>query len=45
MWYITALSYGLVAAGIVIRNDDLDEETHHKLLFAGGFLAVLGWAS
>ena len=45
MWYITALSYGLVAAGIVIRNEDTDEETYPKLLFAGGFLAALGWVS
>ena len=45
MWYITALSFGLVAAGIIIRNEVLQEETHHKLLFAGGLIAAVGWVS
>jgi len=45
MWYITALSFGLVAAGIVIRNEDLEEQTYHKLLFSGSFIAAVGWVS
>ena len=45
MMYITALSYGLVIAGIIIRYDESDTETSPNLLFAGGFLAALGWVS
>ena len=43
MMYITALSYGLVRAGIIIRQDAAGKP--NKLLFAGGFIAALGWVS
>ena len=45
MMYITALSFGFVAAGIVIRQDDRDVDIIVSLFFAGGFLAALGWVS
>jgi len=45
MWYITALSFGLVLAGIIIRDEVLEVQTSTKLLFAGGFLATLGWVN
>ena len=45
MMYITALSFGLVAAGIIIRQDDRDVDTYVSLYFAGGFIAALGWVS
>lgn len=49
MIYITALSYGLVVAGITIhesKGDALFEaETYDKLFFAGSFIAALAWVS
>jgi len=45
MMYITALSFGLVTAGIIIRQDDRDVNTNVSLFFAGGFIAAVGWVS
>ena len=45
MMYITALSFGLVGAGITIRLSDSDVDADISLFFAGGFLAAVGWVS
>ena len=48
MMYITALGYGLVSAGIYVHEiaeQHVDVPTAHSLLFAGGFIAALGWVS
>ena len=48
MMYISALGYGLVSAGIGIRITDeahIDAPTEYNLLFAGGFIASIGWVS
>ena len=41
MMYITGLSYGMVAAGIVIDNN-VDHKSLN-LLFAGGFISTVAW--
>ena len=47
--YLTAIGYGMVAAGIFIDfADEYDDEDNKipdyiKLLFAGGFLTTLFW--
>ena len=48
MMYITALGYGLVYAGIYVHlfaEEHVDVPTAYNLLFAGGFIAALGWVS
>lgn len=45
MIYIVALSFGLVAAGIVLHELEEDTAEHIRLIFAGGFLITLGWVS
>ena len=41
MMYITGLSYGMVAAGIVI--DDNYNGKSFNLIFAGGFISIFAW--
>ena len=46
MMYITAVAYGLVWSGIAIDSDEysvIEFKSHHKTIFAGGFLICLFW--